>query len=1219
MALLHSQAISGKIRSRIEEELKEEGTGFLLDPESPIFEATHEQVAVARKFVEEDLGETFEVVEPHTVEEKDAADYVRSFGLKPLYADFTGSRVDPSSQQYTIYGLSIMDLVILRPGQRKNALWGLVSHEIAHGTEMDRMQDLPDDLIQKYGNLYLSQAGGPVREAVQSDPSLFRREAIAMMHEEFMSDPKFRAQIKSKDPINYNRFRDRIFSKLSGYTPKSVAARKVLEELRSWEDTKSLARQFGIPIKGPRKGIDAAIMSSQNVAFQKNQEITKPLAQVLTEAPKPNAPVAAAQKGTSVPPEFEFDEPQLNDFMEENRGLNRPSILDAIKQDFSEIGSLFRRARNLPEFFESAGARTWDAAREGIRLARSLKGFAEEEASRMIRSILDPMTEEQRVLFSNYIATIHQEWMLANGQGMRMPFTNPDSVQRNKKRFEQAIAQSPGVQKALQRRREEVGTLVDELVARGLLPKEARESSDVYFHMQIHAKKEIDARFGTRRVTPTKRSFQHKRINEQNEEYNPDLKFNTDYTESEAEWMTEAIVELEKAKYYQKYFKEPYDRKPALIKEARKQRGIAEAAGLPQEQIDAITWQSLVPAETHQIWHPPPGNYFYTAMTLPHKILEDLLKNNKILAISKDDLQQVTAMGLPKGQIVIPHELAAELNEMNKARHQALPARYLRNAHRYVKGYLTAFGPKLISFTARQLVGDVDASIAMGTNIKTAGLRLKSSLVEMTRFYGGEILQLPADLRSAIQYGVIDAGIGAAEIPGAESMRLLNKFMKDPSLWYKAPKTVIRAFRDFQVIRESALRYTLYKDYLDKMRKGEDIYYGGTNRKTVELLQKAYGNEVAAAHMSREFLGDYRNISVMGDWLRSYLYPFWAFQELNARRYGRLLVGLTDTEQLAKLKTVGMTLPPNITRGIILARLAAVSAGAYAWNNYMFPDEEEELSPDDRESPHILMGRQQNSGIAILRNSTSLGDIMEWANLGSVPRLMQQFSDGQIGADDVAKEMAKGTLNKAVQGISPLWVWPLSWFSGQSFFPDVTEPRSVPNTGEHLAQSLGLGDAYKEVMGNYYQDGRTSRGNMVARFLTGVADPRREAVFRIYDLKARFLESKGIPASRWHNPSPTKTMRDAVLAGDFEDFVNARRKYLETGRGWSNFRDSVDTLDPMAGGAGKKFNIQEAQEFENEFLTAKQKVLLRSAREYARKLQADMIKWWSDAEEMDAP
>tara|TARA_B100000949_G_scaffold132467_1_gene116718 strand:- start:421 stop:711 length:291 start_codon:yes stop_codon:yes gene_type:complete len=96
-------------------------------------------------------------------------------------------------------------------------------------------------------------------------------------------------------------------------------------------------------------------------------------------------------------------------------------------------------------------------------------------------------------------------------------------------------------------------------------------------------------------------------------------------------------------------------------------------------------------------------------------------------------------------------------------------------------------------------------------------------------------------------------------------------------------------------------------------------------------------------------------------------------------------------------------------------------------------------------------------------------------------------------------------------------------------------------------------------------------------------------------------------------------MRDAVLAGDFEDFVNARRKYLETGRGWSNFRDSVDTLDPMAGGAGKKFNIQEAQEFENEFLTAKQKVLLRSAREYARKLQADMIKWWSDAEEMDAP
>lgn len=1191
------------------------------DPDvEAMFTATPDDVALATDVAKGQFETDIKAVEPSTTEEQDAVDYVRSFGLKPLLAEADGP----------LRGLSVNDVVVIErnpspvvEGQIRNptdVLWGLVSHEIAHGTGMDQLQDLPEEIISEYSTRYLSRIANPaIRQRLLDRPDGARREGVAELIQEFMTDPEFRAQIRKK-PGTFSAIRDSVFQHLGGFTPKAEAARKILNELRSWEDTKSLARQFGLPIKGTRQQIEAKIKEKQDEIFAARTK--RPLKDLLEETPKAGQDDIEAMASlpwvtpkTPTPSQFDWINPAITDYIRKNYGIRGVPLRERIVNAGRRALTSVRRARALPEFF--GDAHRWDAAREGLRLSRSIGQAAAQQAQQIVRSILDPMTMDQKTLFSNYLIATHQAEMLKRGEGMRIPASSAAEVQRELSRFQDLVNNSPPVAEALRRRRESVGRLVDELVARKLLPAEARDSTDTFFHMQIHAKKEIEAHFGGRRMEPVKRGFQHTRIKNQNDKFNPDLAFNTDYLQSEMEWVTDAIVEIEKQKVFNDYVKRPYDIKGDMMLTAAAERDRARKAKLPDAAVAAITWDTFVP-DGYEIYTPEPGTFFYTAMTLPEKILEEFLKNPAaVVAIDKDDLRQAIAIGAARNQVVIPTELAGELKELNKPRATGDMARYLRRAQTAIKGYLTVYGPGVVPFNLRNLFGDFDAATAMGTDIKTATSRVLKAGPLLWNFYRGNTATLPPRLQSAVRLGVIDAGMAEREIPGKEEWRLLQKYMKQRGKWWTIPRSGIRLLRDSQVIRESMLRYAIFESYAEKLAAGEPVYYGGTSRSTVEMLNREYGPEVAAAHLSREFVGDYLNLSIMGDWLRAYLVPFHGFRELNFRRYARLSVNLMDNDQMRQVRTLGMALPREVTRAIMVMRVAAAAATMYAFNNYFFPDEEEQLSAEDKATPHIDMGRNQDGSIRVLRDATAIGDLTEMTGLSGLPHLMRLYEAGQISGKDIVLETGKSAAAEAFSGISPLYIGALNALEGQTRFPDPFNPRSMPSL-EGLATAARMRDEYLEMSNYITQDGRTARGNYVWRHLTGISEPKREAIFQIYDLKARYLASRGVPSRRWNDPGPTKNMRDAVVADNYERFVIARRRYLEGGRVRKNFAQSISFLDPLEGtGGGKRFNQAETKDFVVNFLTAKQRVKLRAARDYARELQAYMLHWWDKAAAQD--
>ena len=62
------------------------------------------------------------------------------------------------------------------------------------------------------------------------------------------------------------------------------------------------------------------------------------------------------------------------------------------------------------------------------------------------------------------------------------------------------------------------------------------------------------------------------------------------------------------------------------------------------------------------------------------------------------------------------------------------------------------------------------------------------------------------------------------------------------------------------------------------LKSGTIKNYGGAKKAVVNRLIKEQGVDVAAAHLSRRLLGDYQNLGVLGNWLRSHAIPFWSWQ-----------------------------------------------------------------------------------------------------------------------------------------------------------------------------------------------------------------------------------------------------------------------------------------------------------------------------------------------------
>lgn len=629
------------------------------------------------------------------------------------------------------------------------------------------------------------------------------------------------------------------------------------------------------------------------------------------------------------------------------------------------------------------------------------------------------------------------------------------------------------------------------------------------------------------------------------------------------------------------------------------------------------TWRDLAVKDGYAIWQPEPGNLFYRAFTIPERLAERL-QEGVVESISKDDVRQALAMAGPKRQFAMPADLVLELEKTKKGE---LPHGLAVIADELMRDWKvwTLLSPRrLIGYSLRNITGDIEPTISANPGVVKYTMR---ALQELRRYHGA-FLSLTPELRAARDLGVIGSGFTAEEIPDLRDLRVFQRFFEGYTkreLVTKAPAKYFETVKKYNEYRENSLRYAAFLYYVDELRNNRLKNYGGSRKAVVKQLQRTMGVEVAAAHLARNLIGDYGNITVAGNWIRKRMKPFWSFQEINLKRTPRLAINALTS---GRPGAAGMILTTGVARAIVTSRIAWMYGAVWAFNNLVSPlmggddDDEGDLPPYDRANLNVMLGRNADGSIRRFRNVGALHDFLEWFGLNEAVSLFQKYSNDQITEVDIAKEMIKAPLEKSIGSLRPE-VSTAFGLAGLSLFPEPLSPKSA-RRDEAIPNALGLVDEYKWMKGKVLKDGSRPRKYYWQRWLLGVSDPRQDALSNIYELRNDFMKKKGSQEKAIYPISRYKEARDAVIREDYDAFVEWKDKFIDDFGDESSrvkFKAFLQTIDPVA---SQKMSAKERVEFEMEFLTNEQRGQLQVARQYAAEMRDTLLAWW-DASESKQP
>lgn len=853
--------------------------------------------------------------------------------------------------------------------------------------------------------------------------------------------------------------------------------------------------------------------------------------------------------------------PEVEDRLRASHGLEKKSLLSKIKDIAADAKAKITRAQeHLPDDDYHAGAN------EIFRLLKTVDDVAADEESRNVAAVIDPMGPKQLAIFERYLLMKNMQEAVNNGEPLRHGFESIEEIDQYVAQLEKLVEQTPEIKEAVANREAANEELVSELQRQDLLPKDLDRKW--YYHQQVRERMALNAVAGGVKAKVTKRSFQRARVKGKDlESLSEEYDYNTDFIESEVSWRTEARIELLKTQHLKK-LNRIYGRKV--------KRGGRIPVG-------------------YEAWQPEAGNYFYRAATVPEKVVEHLQKElGAESTISAEDLRSVLVMGGPKRTYVLPSEIVAQLRALEKPKATGPFAAFLKNAMTAMKGWMTLS----LGYHMRNITGDVDAVVGGAPGVLA---KVPPSFNEVHDYFSGKKLALSPRMEAARDHGVLSASMEVQEIPDIKLSSAFKRF-------YTPTGTVadFGAIKKYSAMREGVLRYAAFQYFKEQLEAKTLKDYGGSKPEVIDALVKQMGSNVAAAKLARELLGDYGNLTVFGNWMRTYAIPFWSYQEINATRTPRLFLN-------AWRKKGGLT-ATAVYGALATARIGAMYGLFWAINNLWRRDEEEDLGEFDRANPHINLGRYSDGSVRVLRNVGALGDFMEWFGLNSLISLYPQYQSGQITMEDIARQMGKDHANKWVQGARPDLKGMTELLMGKSLFPDVFNPRTQDRFD--IAGSVaGVSDDARRLRGLVTGDGSRPRPHYLDRKLFGVSDPRKNALSEMYDLRAKYLKKEGKEQPSFDGGvSAFTTMKHAAMNGDREAFLEARQIYLK-GRGYDNFKDALKHVDPIGG----RLSDAHEKKFEAEFLTALQRKKLKIARDYAKETEITLWKWWNDAIESDAP
>jgi hypothetical protein len=715
-----------------------------------------------------------------------------------------------------------------------------------------------------------------------------------------------------------------------------------------------------------------------------------------------------------------------------------------------------------------------------------------------------------------------------------LPFGyTPETLAKDIARFEKLAKDNPDVAAAIERRQKFMNTLRDELVDRKLLPESVKEYED-YFHHQVLQYLEGE-RFsgdgiGKRRLAPGKKGWQKSRIGSEKN-------YNTEYLDAEFEVISQAMQQI---------------KLQDLLKKLRKMNDL----GPHLKELAGEDWRKNIP-DGYVMWQPVKGNVFYPAMTINDKALENYL--NGIEDLTLEDFREVWARGARKEEWVIPKELAKTLDNFRPEPDHAVEKVVAAGMNRWKKWRLTGL-PFFLRYNLNNFSGDLDITLA--ADPKIAGKFAVQSLKDLKLFHKGNALT--PELSKAIEYGVIGSG-RLSEISRDAPTLTDHKFFaalygRDEGLikrLWKAPER-------FTAWREDILRLAAFRYYTDELNAGRSRY-GASARSDIDQMRKANEpNEVIAARLARDLVGDYGNISQAGTWIRSHLIPFWSWLEINAPRYVRLFKNTLDEGgDVGKVARIGA----KKAAGMVAKRTlqASMLYGAVnLWNALMMGDLEDELSEDQKNELHIVLGRREDGSVMTMRVEGALSDALGWAGLENLPVDMANVLEGKTTLGELSAEASKAPVNRIVGGSMPFWKTLAESALGGSFFPDAFDPRPVRDPYEHLARLYIPTWMYRKTTGK--PDRTSGATDILLSLLTYSTDPGEAAYYTVRNMASEWQKEQGEDPGSFKPSARANALyyhKQAIKYGDKELAEKYLARYMAMGGSEEGIEKSIEASHPI--------------------------------------------------------
>jgi hypothetical protein len=598
-----------------------------------------------------------------------------------------------------------------------------------------------------------------------------------------------------------------------------------------------------------------------------------------------------------------------------------------------------------------------------------------------------------------------------------------------------------------------------------------------------------------------------------------------------------------------------------------------------------LTWEDLVPA-THVKYAYRPGRPQFLAHTIPENIAQQLNDlAGQELGITKNDVKQIMAIGGDYTPMVLPREIAAQLEVINDRKTDSLTKSIAKMPTRLWKT-VRLLGPTSIFKYNLRNASEIEKVMFTNPQVfatRAAGLDRMASAARDLALMFSQSENMPREVRGWAERGGGQRLVRVNELGQINELKRFHRLVekKKQSFGKKAAMLPITAWRKYWEtvglatdMRESILRYMLYREYLAQIEASptnSPANYGASVASEIDGIRDIRDK---AMRLSSDVLGDYSDVSEAGQTLRAFPVPFWAFQELDMRFYTRATVNIARSEK-SSIKLGRRILRGYGMRGLLASAsvahkigwMAALYFGAHAaltaWNRLFFPDEDDELPFEVQRTPHIVFGRDSDGNVLYFSRLGTATDFLEWIGADSVSADLRDLFNGTRSLKDIAQDWAASPVNKAINSVNPFIKTAFELSAQRAVFPDVRRPRAIRDSWRYVAQQWGFQREYDAVVGKPGQKYLDGLENLAVYS----AEPRRADYFAALDLRREY--SKKLNKGGGYSEGPrTDALRNYKAAIHWKDERSANRylqEYIALGGTQAGLNRSLETMDPLYG------------------------------------------------------